>query len=64
MGITEVEVRNLYEKYGYVTSIPILSPEELQQARDDFAELERQFGESTIYVHQWMYNKENNNYDF
>lgn len=45
MGIDRAEVKTLYEKQGYVTSIPILSPEELQQARDAFAELERKFGE-------------------
>lgn len=46
MGIEKAEVKTLYEKQGYVTSIPILNPEELQQARDAFAELERKFGES------------------
>ncbi|KAI5624740.1 hypothetical protein C0J50_15546 [Silurus asotus] len=45
MGIEKAEVQTMYEKQGYVTSIPILSPEELQEARDAFAELERKLGE-------------------
>ncbi|MCI4379800.1 hypothetical protein PGIGA_G00232540 [Pangasianodon gigas] len=45
MGFERTEVKTLYDKQGYVTSIPILSPEELQEARDAFAELERTFGE-------------------
>ncbi|MCJ8733897.1 hypothetical protein PDJAM_G00228990 [Pangasius djambal] len=45
MGFERTEVKTLYEEQGYVTSIPILSPEELQEARNAFAELERTFGE-------------------
>ncbi|KAL6480032.1 hypothetical protein MHYP_G00110650 [Metynnis hypsauchen] len=38
------DVQAQYEKQGYLTSIPILSAEELQQARDAFALLEKEFG--------------------
>ncbi|XP_053362390.1 L-threonyl-[L-threonyl-carrier protein] 4-chlorinase [Clarias gariepinus] len=44
MGIKIKDVKSLYEKQGYVTNIPILSPKELQQAKDAFAELEEKFG--------------------
>lgn len=60
MEIKRAEVKTLYEKQGYVTSIPVLSPEELQQAKDAFAELERKFGEFII-VHQWINNNDDNN---
>ncbi|KAG9271895.1 hypothetical protein AMEX_G12831 [Astyanax mexicanus] len=39
------DVKALYDQQGYLTSLPILSPEELQQARDAFADLEKKFGE-------------------
>lgn len=39
------EIQALYEQQGYLSALPILSPEELQQARDAFAELERKHGE-------------------
>ncbi|XP_057205582.1 L-proline trans-4-hydroxylase isoform X2 [Triplophysa rosa] len=39
------EVQALYEQQGYLSALPILSPEELQSARDAFAELERKHGE-------------------
>ncbi|XP_036423814.1 probable alpha-ketoglutarate-dependent hypophosphite dioxygenase [Colossoma macropomum] len=39
------DVQAQYEKQGYLTSIPILSAEELQQARDAFALLEKELGE-------------------
>lgn len=62
MEIKRADVKTLYEKQGYVTNIPILSPEELQQARDAFAELERKFGESIFGgVLQWMNNNDINN---
>ncbi|XP_026991086.2 probable alpha-ketoglutarate-dependent hypophosphite dioxygenase [Tachysurus fulvidraco] len=62
MGFDRAEVKFLYENQGYVTSIPILSPEQLQQARNAFAELERKFGEDyTSYslhnvhmTHSWV----------
>ncbi|XP_051505426.1 L-threonyl-[L-threonyl-carrier protein] 4-chlorinase-like [Myxocyprinus asiaticus] len=38
-------IQALYEQQGYLSALPILSPEELQQARDAFAELERKHGE-------------------
>lgn len=39
------EVQALYEQQGYLSALPILSPEELQNARRAFAELERKHGE-------------------
>ncbi|XP_052429692.1 L-threonyl-[L-threonyl-carrier protein] 4-chlorinase [Carassius gibelio] len=39
------EIQAFYEQQGYMSAIPILSPEELRQARDAFAELERKHGE-------------------
>ncbi|XP_052470117.1 L-threonyl-[L-threonyl-carrier protein] 4-chlorinase-like [Carassius gibelio] len=39
------EIQDLYEQQGYLSALPILSPEELQKARDAFAELERKHGE-------------------
>ncbi|KAI4886942.1 hypothetical protein NFI96_030457 [Prochilodus magdalenae] len=39
------DVQAQYEQQGYLTSIPILSAEELQQARNAFAQLEKEFGE-------------------
>lgn len=39
------EIQAKYEQQGFLTALPILSPEELQQARDAFAELERKHGE-------------------
>uniref|UniRef100_A0A4W4HGK7 Phytanoyl-CoA 2-hydroxylase n=1 Tax=Electrophorus electricus TaxID=8005 RepID=A0A4W4HGK7_ELEEL len=48
------ELTVLYEKQGYLTSIPILSSKELQQARDAFTKLERKFGE-----HYTSYNLHN-----
>lgn len=38
------DVKALYDEQGYLTSISILSPEELQEARNAFAQLEKQFG--------------------
>lgn len=40
------EIQDLYEQQGYLSALPFLSPEELQKARDAFAELERKHGES------------------
>ncbi|KAK1804199.1 hypothetical protein P4O66_020236 [Electrophorus voltai] len=48
------ELKVLYEKQGYLTSIPILNSKELQQARDAFTKLERKFGE-----HYTSYNLHN-----
>ncbi|XP_072520007.1 L-threonyl-[L-threonyl-carrier protein] 4-chlorinase [Salminus brasiliensis] len=45
MSTKVTEVQALYEQQGYLTSIPILNAEELQQARDAFAQLEKKFGE-------------------
>ncbi|XP_076879100.1 L-threonyl-[L-threonyl-carrier protein] 4-chlorinase [Brachyhypopomus gauderio] len=45
MSGQKAELKALYEKLGYLTSLPILSSEELRQARAAFAELERKFGE-------------------
>ncbi|XP_062857013.1 probable alpha-ketoglutarate-dependent hypophosphite dioxygenase [Trichomycterus rosablanca] len=45
MGLEKTDVQMLYNKQGYLTSLNILNREDLQQARDAFAELERQFGE-------------------
>ncbi|RXN24971.1 putative alpha-ketoglutarate-dependent hypophosphite dioxygenase [Labeo rohita] len=45
MKADAAQIQALYEQQGYMTAIPILSPEELQQARDAFAELERKHGE-------------------
>ncbi|XP_066504521.1 L-threonyl-[L-threonyl-carrier protein] 4-chlorinase [Hoplias malabaricus] len=43
-GKTAAEIQALYNQQGYLTRIPILSTEELQEARDAFAQLEKQFG--------------------
>ncbi|NP_001099060.1 uncharacterized protein LOC565650 [Danio rerio] len=40
------DIQGQYKQDGYLTALPILSPEELQQARNAFAELERKHGES------------------
>lgn len=45
MNRDAVEIRAQYEQQGYLSALPILSPKELQQARDAFAELERKHGE-------------------
>lgn len=45
MNRDAVEIQAQYEQQGYLSALPILSPEELQQARDAFAELERKHGE-------------------
>ncbi|ROI15837.1 Phytanoyl-CoA dioxygenase domain-containing protein 1 [Anabarilius grahami] len=44
MNRDAVEIQAQYEQQGYLSALPILSPEELQQARDAFAELERKHG--------------------
>lgn len=38
-------IKALYEEQGYLSSLSVLSAEELQKARDAFAELERKHGE-------------------
>ncbi|XP_055034347.2 probable alpha-ketoglutarate-dependent hypophosphite dioxygenase isoform X2 [Misgurnus anguillicaudatus] len=38
-------IKAVYEEQGYLSSISVLSAEELQKARDAFAELERKHGE-------------------
>jgi len=49
------EIRAQYEQQGYLSAIPILSPEELQQSRDAFAELERKHGEDLRPLHEnWI----------
>ncbi|XP_056097960.1 L-threonyl-[L-threonyl-carrier protein] 4-chlorinase [Rhinichthys klamathensis goyatoka] len=45
MNRDAAEIRAQYEQQGYLSALPILSPEELQQSRDAFAELERKHGE-------------------
>lgn len=47
------EVLARYEQQGYLSALPILSPEELQSARDAFAELERKHGECRIHLHDY-----------
>ncbi|XP_067312989.1 probable alpha-ketoglutarate-dependent hypophosphite dioxygenase [Pseudorasbora parva] len=50
MSRNVAEIQAQYEQLGYLSALPILSPEELQQARDAFAELERKHGkEYTAY---------------
>ncbi|XP_030621459.1 uncharacterized protein LOC115805119 [Chanos chanos] len=45
MSPPATEIKAVYEEQGYLSGVSILSTQELQDARDSFAALEREFGE-------------------